>query len=114
MGRLYNPECVLKMKIGAQEMNQVTYTNITKVISEKVYSNYSQSTMFKMVDVPAPISEQVAYLSQCKGYEHCDTSPQKIEGFFIENFMEITDNQVFREFEVLCNELAHCFNMDDA
>ena len=107
-------ECVLKMKLGAEEMNQVTYTNITKVISEKVYSNYSQPTMFEMVDVPAPIREQVAYLSNCKGYEHCDTSPQKIEGFFIENFMDITDDQIFRDFEVLCNELAHCFKMDDA
>ena len=39
-------------------------------------------------------------------YEHCDISPQNIEAFFVTNHMDITEDQVFCDLEVLCNELA--------
>ena len=104
----------LKMKIGADRLDKVTYENVTKVFLEKVYHSYSQPTMLEMVNVPAPRDEQIAYLPYCKGYEHCDISPQQIEGFFITNHMDITDAEVFREFEVLCNDLLSCFKVNNA
>ena len=58
--------------------------------------------------------EQVACLSQCKGYEHCDISPQKIEGFFFRDHKNVEDDEIFKDYEVLCNELASCLKMDDA
>ena len=95
-------------------MNAVTYNNITKIISEKVDASYRQPTIFKQVDVPAPVMDQFATLSQCKGYEHCDISPQKIEGFFFRNHMDVEEDEIFKDFEVLCNELASCLKMGDA
>ena len=54
--------------------------------------------------VPAP----------CKSYAHCDISPQKIQGFFFKNHMDIKEGEIFKDFEVLCNELASCLNTSDA
>ena len=105
-------EYTLKIKIGSTEMDKVTYDNISKVISEHVEKSYNQPTIFQTIRVPAPVEEQVAVLSACRGYEHCDTSPQDIEGFFFKNHMAVTEEEIFTDFEVLCNEIASCFKMD--
>ena len=107
-------EFTFKTQAGDAAMNEVTYTNITKIITEKVDASLSQSTIYEQVDVPGPYMEQVATLSQCKGYAHCDMSEQKIEGFFFKNHMDVKEDQIFKEFSVLCDELASCLEMEDA
>ena len=105
-------EITLKIRSGSAEMKQVTYDKVTNIISQKVYGSYGQPTIFEMVQVPASVEKHIATLSACKGYEHCDTSPQDIEGFFFKNHMAVTEEEIFTDFEVLCNEIASCFKMD--
>ena len=88
--------------------------NITKIISEKIHANYRQPSIFKQVAVQFSVMDHFVTLSQCKGYEHCDISPQKIEGFFFRNHMDVEEDEIFKDFEVLCNELASCLKMGDA
>ena len=106
-------EFTLQIRVGSAELHAVTYNTITKVLSEKVAARSSQSTIFEPVDVPAPYAEQVATLHSCKGYEHCDISPQKIEGFFFRNHMDVEEDEIFKDFELFCNELACCLQMGD-
>ena len=74
---------ILKVQLGRGEINDLTYNNITRVISQKVHGKYCQPIIFELVEVPAPLTAQVADLSTCKGYEHCDISQQQIEFFFL-------------------------------
>ena len=106
-------EFSLKIQLGAAEMKAVTYDNISKFISDNVLASYRQPTIFEQIAVPAPGNAQFATLSTCKGYEHCDTSPQMIEGFFFKDHMHVKEEQIFKDFEVLCNELASCFKMGE-
>ena len=106
-------EFTLKIQVGSAEMNEVTFDNITKFIELKVDTCYRQSTVFEQVEVPAPYTEQVTDLSDCKGYEHCDISQQKIEGFFFKNHMDVREDDIFKDYEVLCNKLASCIKMVD-
>ena len=107
-------EYTIKMQIGEARMSEVTYTNISRVIEENVMKKHSQPAIFRKVQVPGPEHLQVATLSSCKGYNHIDTSPRFIEGFFFENHMEIAEDEIFTDFEVLCNEIRSCLTMDDA
>ena len=107
-------EFTRKIQVDGAEMNAVTYNDITKLISEKVHASYRQSTVFEQVNVPAPFNDQFATLSSCKGYEHCDTSPQKIEGFFFKSHMDVEEEQIFKDFEILCNELASILKIGNA
>ena len=107
-------EFTFKIQIGNAEMNAVTYDNITKIISEKIDACYNQTTVFQQIDVPGPYMDQVATLTNCKGFEHCDITPHKIEGFFFENHMDVQEDEIFKDFAVLCDELTSCLKMDDA
>ena len=107
----------LKMQVSSGHMKPVNYNIITKVISEKVAevaASYSQPIVFEQVDVPGPYSLQVATLSACRGYEHCDISQQKVKGFFFRNHMDVTENLIFKDFDLVCNALASYFLLDDA
>ena len=104
-------EITLKIRSGSAEMNQVTYDNVTKVNSQKVYVSYGQPTIFEMVQVPTPAGKHIATLSVCKGYEHCDTSPQQIERFLSRDHM--AEEEVFKDIETLYNDIASCFKMGD-
>ena len=73
---------ILKVQLGRGEINDLTYNNITRVISQKVHEKYCQPIIFELVEVPAPLTAQVADLSTCKGYEQCDISQQQTEFFF--------------------------------
>ena len=105
------------MQVSSGHMKPVNYNIITKVISEKVAevaASYSQPIVFEQVDVPGPYSLQVATLSACRGYEHCDISQQKVKGFFFRNHMDVTENLIFKDFDLVCNALASYFLLDDA
>jgi len=107
-------ELTFKIQTEDAEMKAVTYDNITKIISEKIDACYNQTTVFQQIDVPGPYMDQVATLTNCKGFEHCDITPQKIEGFFFKNHMDVKEDEIFKDFAVLCDELASCLKNGDA
>ena len=36
-------------------------------------------------------------MSHCKGYVHCDISPQQIERFFFRNHMDVKEDDIFKD-----------------
>ena len=105
---------ILKVQLGRGEINDLTYNNITRVISQKVHEKYCQPIIFELVEVPAPLTAQVADLYTCKGYEHCDISQQQIEGFIFRNHMDVREDEILQDFSALYDELASCLKIRDA
>ena len=90
----------MKVQLGRGEINDLTYNNITRVISQKVHEKYCQPIIFELFEVPAPLTAQVADLSTCKGYEQCDISQQQIEFFFfVRNHMDVREDEIFAGFQ---------------
>ena len=106
-------EFTLKIQSETFDLSEVKYDNITKFISEKVVAGYAQITMFEKVAVPGPWKERICNLHDCKNYAHCSIEPDEVEGFFFKNHMEVTEEQIFTDFDVLCNEITSCLNMDN-
>ena len=69
--------------------------------------------MFEKVAVPGPWKERICNLHDCKNYAHCTIEPDEVEGFFFKKHMEVTEEQIFKDFDVLCNEITSCLNMDN-
>ena len=106
-------EVLLKIHSGSIEISEVKYNNITKFVSEKILASYCQSTTFEKVAVPAPLKERICELHECKNYAHCDIKPDEVEGFFFKNHMLVTEDQIFKDVDMLCNEIASCFRVSE-
>ena len=74
----------LKFQKNGGDLNIVNYINVSQFLENKLASTFKQPAIFKMIQVPGPFAEQVSDLNTCKGFEHCSTKPQLIEGFFFE------------------------------
>ena len=107
------PTCVWFLCGDLQWMKEVTYTTIERVISEKVRRCHSQPTVFEQIEVPGPPFDLVTNLADTKDFKHFDPTPQKIEGFFVKNHMAVQDDDIFKDFDILCNELQSCLKMGD-
>ena len=103
-------EFSLKFQMKGGDLKIVNYNNVSQFIENKLASTFKQPAIFKMIQVPAQYAEQVSDLNTCKGFEHCSTKPQLIEAFFFEKHKEVTQDMIFTDFEILCNEIASCLN----
>ena len=94
-----------------KDLKNAEYADAVKRIVESLSgyaarANHNQRWPgFSNFEVPGPFP--VAYLENCTGYKHINTKiKSQCKGFFFRGHMDVKEDEVFQEWDLLCNEIT--------
>ena len=77
----------------------------SEVVASIIKSQNNRCVPFEDMDVPHN-RLVTANIQKCKGFAHVDPAPRRMPGFMFPNAMNIEEEEIFRDYDALCNELS--------
>ena len=88
------------------------YTESVKKIFEVLNSHAQQARHcgtwpgFQQWEVPGDFHQLDVDISNCRGYKHVKQTKSQCQGFFFKGHMTVQEEEAFKEWDILCNEIT--------